>query len=203
MCLAVVKNLGVWFDANFSLADNVHNMQKTRFIQICDLRRVKQYRTDQAATLAANALRSSHPDYCYSLFRSLSSFNMPNCSESRRHLLGLSKTVINTYWHLAFSKNSIGCQLNNTTSLKQPWFISCFPVFISAILVLICLFFVKDMAQGTTIQIKGFCSFLSSTYLHIKKRFGHSFAFDAPTVWNDFPEDVCSAPTLARFRKKI
>ena len=30
----------------------------------------------------------------------------------------------------------------------------------------------------------------------------HSFAFDAPTVWNDLTYDVCSTSTLACFRKK-
>ena len=56
----VVKNLGVWFDANFSFADHVPNICKTCFIQVCDLRQVRQYLTDEAAILAANALVSSH-----------------------------------------------------------------------------------------------------------------------------------------------
>ena len=34
----VVKNLGVWFDANFSLADHVYNICKTSFIQMHGLR---------------------------------------------------------------------------------------------------------------------------------------------------------------------
>ena len=73
---AVVKNLGVWFDANFSFANHVRNICKTCFIQIRDLRRVRKHLTDEAAILAANALVSSHLDYCNSLFRSLSSLNM-------------------------------------------------------------------------------------------------------------------------------
>ena len=72
----VVKNLGVWFDANFSFADHVCNICKTCFIQICDLRWVRQYLTDEAAILVANALVSGLFDYCNSLFRSLSSLNM-------------------------------------------------------------------------------------------------------------------------------
>ena len=72
----VVKNLGVWFDANFSFANHVRNICKTCFIQIRDLRRVRKHLTDEAAILAANALVSSHLDYCNSLFRSLSSLNM-------------------------------------------------------------------------------------------------------------------------------
>ena len=72
----VVKNLGVWFDANFSSPDHVHKICKTCFIQIRDLRRVRKYLTDEAAILAANALASSRLDFCNSLFRSLSSLNM-------------------------------------------------------------------------------------------------------------------------------
>ena len=74
----VVKNLGVWFDANFSFADHVRNICKTCFIQICVLRQVRKHLTDEAAILAANALVTSHLDYCNSLFRSLSSLNMCN-----------------------------------------------------------------------------------------------------------------------------
>ena len=33
------------------------------------------------------------------------------------------------------------------------------------------------------------------------KRFGYSFAFDAPTVWNALPEEICASPSLASFRK--
>ena len=38
-----VKNLGVWFDANFSFADYVHNICKICFIQMHDLRWVRLY----------------------------------------------------------------------------------------------------------------------------------------------------------------
>ena len=34
-----------------------------------------------------------------------------------------------------------------------------------------------------------------------KNHFGHSFAFDAPTVWNHLPNEIRSAPTLTCFRK--
>ena len=35
------------------------------------------------------------------------------------------------------------------------------------------------------------------------KQFGFSFTFDAPTVWNSLPEDICASPTIAYFRKKL
>ena len=72
----VVKNLGVWFKAYFSFADHVRNICKTCFLQMHDLWWARQYLTDEAAILVANALVSSHLDSCNSLFRNLSSFNM-------------------------------------------------------------------------------------------------------------------------------
>ena len=35
------------------------------------------------------------------------------------------------------------------------------------------------------------------------KHFDHSFAFDAPKIWNEFPHDVRSAASVASFRKKL
>ena len=73
---AVVKKCKVWFDANFSFADHVHNICKTCFIQMRDLRQVRQCLTDEAAILVANALVSWGLNYYNSLFRNLSSLNM-------------------------------------------------------------------------------------------------------------------------------
>ena len=64
---------------------------------------------------------------------------------------------------------------------------------------------VDDILQDTTIQIKGsfkvpqFCPSVHKS----KKHFGHSFAFDAPMVWNDLPDEVRSAPIFACFIKRL
>ena len=92
----VVKNLGVWFDSNFSFANHVQNICQTCFIQLQDLRWVRQYLADEAANMVAELLVSTGLDYCNSLFRSLSSLNIrkPQCIKT--HFLGLSQTVTNT-----------------------------------------------------------------------------------------------------------
>ena len=61
------------------------------------------------------------------------------------------------------------------------------------------------------------CKRYGTRYYHPDKRFlevpntcpsvhkhfiSHIFAFDAPIVWNDLPDDVCSAPNLSCFSKK-
>ena len=71
-----VKNLGVWFDSDFSLTKHVQNICKSCFAQLCDFRHVRRFLTLDASVLVAKALLSSWLDYCNSLFRSLSKFNL-------------------------------------------------------------------------------------------------------------------------------
>ena len=70
-----VRNLGVWFDADFSFSEHIKRTCKACFLQMRDLRRIRKYLTPEVALLAANALVSSRLDYCNSLFRGLSGFN--------------------------------------------------------------------------------------------------------------------------------
>ena len=71
-----VKNLGVWFDSDFSLSKHVQNVCKSCFVKLCDFRHVRQFLTHESSVLVANALVSSRLDYCNSLFRSLVKFNL-------------------------------------------------------------------------------------------------------------------------------
>ena len=71
-----VRNLGVWFDSDFSFSRHVQNICKSCFAQIRDLRHLQGYLTHHAALMAANALVGSRLDYCNSLFRSLSALDL-------------------------------------------------------------------------------------------------------------------------------
>ena len=71
-----VKNLGVWFDSDFSLSKNVQNVCKSCFVKLHDFRHVRWFLTHDVSVLVANAIVSSRLDYCNSLFRSLSKFNL-------------------------------------------------------------------------------------------------------------------------------
>ena len=70
-----VRNLGVWFDSDFSFSKHIQNFCKGCFIQLRDFRNIRQILTQDAAVSVANAFVSSRLDYCNSLFRSLSKFN--------------------------------------------------------------------------------------------------------------------------------
>ena len=71
-----VRNLGVWFDSDFSFSKHVQNVCKSCFIQLRDFRNIRQFLTQDAAASIANAFVSSRLDYCNSLLRSLSKFNL-------------------------------------------------------------------------------------------------------------------------------
>ena len=53
------------------------------FVQLCDLRHVRQFLTHDASVLVANALVSSRLDYCNTVFSSLSSSIFVNYSGSK------------------------------------------------------------------------------------------------------------------------
>ena len=71
-----VKNLSLWFDSEFSLSEHVQNVCKSCFVKLRDFIHVRQFLTDDASVPVANTFVSSRLDYCNSLFRSLSKFNL-------------------------------------------------------------------------------------------------------------------------------
>ena len=171
-----------------------------------DLRRIRQYLTPEVAVLAANALVSSRLDYCNSLFRSLSFFNL--------HKL---QSIQNTLAHIVTNHRKYA---HVTPILKQlhwlPMKYRC--VFKTATLVY------KFLHSGSPSYFQPFLSpsscsyntrrshpdrhyltvppFRSSVFKSVK-HFDHSFAFDGLKIWNELPHDVHSALSVASFRRKI
>ena len=52
------------------------------------------------------------------------------------------------------------------------------------------------------------CQYLGVPAIHPSvfksvKRFGHSFAFDAPKIWNELPYDVHCTTSVTSLRKKL
>ena len=66
----------MWFDSDFSFSKHVRNVCKSCFIQLRDFRNIRQFLTHDSAVSVANAFVSSRLDYCNSVFRSLSKFNL-------------------------------------------------------------------------------------------------------------------------------
>ena len=106
-----VRNLGVWFDADFSFSEHIKRTCKACFLQMCDLRRIRKYLTPEVAVLAANALVSSRLDYCNSLFRGLSGLISTNYKVFRTPWLVLLQIMESMLMLHPFYRNSTGCLL--------------------------------------------------------------------------------------------
>ena len=171
-----------------------------------DFRNTRQFLTHDAAVSVANAFVSSRLDYCNSLFRCLSKFNL-----HRLQSIQNSATRIVT--------NSSKFTRITPVLRKLHWL----PVqfrseFKLATLVykFIHTAFPKNFAPYlstyhntyNTRRSQSVANFLNVPKFQPKihkstKQFGFSFAFDAPTVWNSLPEDIRASPTIASFRKKL
>ena len=56
----------------------------------------------------------------------------------------------------------------------------------------------QSQSDGIFLEVPHFASVFKS-----RKHFGLSFAYDAPMIWNDLPDEVRSANSLASFRSKL
>ena len=55
-----------------------------------------------------------------------------------------------------------------------------------------------SQSDGMFLEVPHFASVFKS-----RKHFGLSFVYDAPMIWNDLPDEVHSANSLASFRSKL
>ena len=181
------------------------NICKACFVHIRDLRRLRGYLTREAALLAANPLVGSRLDYCNSLFRSLSALDLRRlqCVQN-----SLARIVANTtkYSHITPVRKSLHwLPIMHRSIFKVALLVYKFqhsghPKYFEP--------FLKprhsmyrtrrSQSQGVLLEVPHFASIYKS-----KKQFGLSFAYDAPMIWNDLPDDVRSAKSLSSFRKKL
>ena len=154
----------------------------------------------------ANALVSSRLDYCNSLFRSLSKFNLRKlqCIQKsaakivfntsrytsitpvlkKLHWLPVEQrmvfktaTLVYKFLHIGFSRYFAPYLSSYTSSYSTR----------------------RSQSGGNLLVIP---KFYPSVHKSIKQ-FGYSFAFDAPTVWNAMLDEIRASPSLASFRKQL
>ena len=114
-----VRNLGVWFESDFSFSCHVMKVYKACFASVRDLKRLRRHLTHEATLIAANALVGSHLDY---LINSLVSqfWICANFNVFRTVLPELLPTPPSIHTSLQLEKHYIGCRLSTVLSLRQP-----------------------------------------------------------------------------------
>ena len=74
--LVEVKNLGVIFDSDNSFDNHIAKICRACYYHLRDLRQIRKFLSDETAILLANAMVSSHLDYCNSLLYGVSKSNI-------------------------------------------------------------------------------------------------------------------------------
>ena len=202
----MVRNLGVWFDAEFSFSERVKRTCKACLIQMRYLCRIRQYLTPEVAALVVNALVSSRLDYCNSLFGGLSCFNQHKLQRIQNTL---ARIVTNhrMYVHvtpilkqLHWLPVKYRCMFKSAT-LAYKFLHSDSPSYFQSFLSLSSCSYSTRHGHPDH-QYLTVPPFRSSVFKSVK-RFDHCFAFDATKIWNELSHDVRSAALLASLRKKL
>ena len=178
---------------------------KACFAHIRDLKRLQGYLTHEAALMAANALVGSCLDYCNSLFRGLSALYLHKlkCVQN-----SLARIVAQTtkYSHITPIRKALHWlpikyhSIFKIALLVYKLVYSGIPKYFEHFLIH------RDSAYNT-LQSQSDGMFLDfphfASVFKSQKHFGLSFMYDAPMIWNDLPDEVHSANSLALFRSKL
>ena len=188
------------------LTQHVQNVCKGCFIQLRDFRNIRQFLTQDAAVSVANALVSSRLDYCNSLLRSLSKFNLHRLqsiqNSAARIVTNSSKfTRITPVLRKLYWLPIQFCSEFKLATLVYKFIHTGFPKYFAPYLSSYCTTYNTRRSQSVANFLN--VPIFQPTIHKSTKKFGFSFPFDAPTVWNSLPEDIRASPTIASFRKKL
>ena len=171
-----------------------------------DLRQIRQYLTRDAALTAANAIVGSRLDYCNSLFRGLSVANLRKLQciqNSLARIVGRTTCLSHTtplrkalHWLPIRHR----CIFKTALLVYKYLHTNCPKYFSPFLKVRQCAYNTRlSQSDGIILHVPQYQpSIYKST-----KQFGLSFAYDAPKIWNELPDDVRSATSIASFRKKL
>ena len=201
-----VRDLSVWFDSNFSFSKHVQNVCKGCFIQVRDFRSIRQFLTHDASVLVANAFVSSWLDYCSSLFRSLSKFNLHRLQSIQNSAARIVTNSSKYTWITPVHRKLHWLPIQFHSEFKLATLVykfihTGFPKYFSPHLSMYCTTYNTRRSQSVAnfLNVPKF----QPTIHKSTRQFGFSFAFDALTVWNSLPEDIRASPIIASFRKKL
>ena len=150
-----------------------------------------------------NVFVNSQLDYCNSLFRSLSKFNLQSIHNSAARIVTnsskytrITPVLRKLHWLPVQFRSEF-----KLATLVYKFIHTGFPKYFA-------LYLSTYHNTYNTRRSQSVTNFLnvpkSQPKIHKStKQFGFSFAFDAPTVWNSLPEDICASPIIVSFRKKL
>ena len=171
-----------------------------------DFRRIRQYLTKEVDILVTNATVCSRLDYCNFLFRGLSSFNQHKLQSNQNtstHIVTVHRNyahVIPILRRLHWLPVNYRGTFKATTLVYKVLHSDFLSYFGPSLSLSSCSYITRRRhPDGQYLTVSSFHSSLYKSF----KYFGHSFVFDAPKTWNDLPDNVCNAKSIASFRKMV
>ena len=191
----------------FFLSKHVQNVCKSCFVKLRDFRHVRRFLTHDVSVLVANALVSSQLNYCNPLFRSLSKFNLRKlqCIQNSAARIvsnpsrytSITPVLKKLHW-LPVEQRMVF----KTATLVYKFLHTGFPRYFAPYLSPYTSSYSTRCSQSGAWQFPCHSKILPSVHKSVKQ-FVYSFDFDAPTVWNALPDEICASPSLASFRKQL
>ena len=192
------RNLGVTFDKNFNFCSHISALCSSCIYHIRDLRHIRRHLDLDSAKLLANALVSSHLDYCNSLLSGIAETDLTKLQR-----------VLNRLAHVVTKSPPFTRRVPLLCSLH--WLPVRYRVHFK-----ICLLTYKALHEEQPVSLRSLIAiFLPSRSPRSKRKItlsipriktntgARAFSSCAPSFWNNLPLSVRSATSVATFRRRF
>ena len=195
---AKVRNLGVIFDNNMTMEDNVNNICKTSYFYIRLLGKLRKFLDKETGAMITHAFVTSRLDYCNSLLYGISG----SLAAKLQHVLNTAARIV--------TRTKIGNHI--TPVLKSLHWL---PVvqrcaFKTALLTFKVIHGLAPSYLSELIRYRSTCRDLRSindVLLDVPKSKScigsRAFVFSAPKLWNGLPYDIRTCASLINFKSKL
>ena len=191
------RNLGVIFDKELSLKQNISSVCKTSFYHIRQLRQVRSSLDTNSAIVLANSLVASKVDYCNSLYYGLPAASLDKLQRVQNSLARVVVPSVRRHDHITPTLKrlhwlpirqriifKIASLTYKTLHNRKPSY----------------LFQLLNPYVPTRNLRSLDKNLLTIPDIHVRSaNVRRSFAFAAPTIWNSLPLQLRTCPTLALF----
>ena len=192
------RNLGVIYDKNFNFRSHISAICSSCIYHIWDLRRIRRHLDLDSAKLLANALVSSRFDYCNSLLSGIAETDLTKLQR-----------VLNRLAHVVTKSPPFTRSVPLLHSLH--WLPVKYRVHFK-----ICLLTYKALHEEQPVYLHSLIAIslpsrslgsnrgITLSIPRIKTNTGaRAFNSCAPSLWNNLPLSVCSATSVATFRRRL
>ena len=195
-----IRNLGVIFDENLSMSDQVTSICQKSYFQLRKIASVRNYLTEFATTTLVTTLILSNLDYCNSLLSGITNDNLKKLQSIQNFAAKVIKRK-KKYDHVTpilFDLHWLPVEqriIYKICLLCYKALNGCTPSYLSDL--------IPNYVPNRTLRSSSDQRILSKPKTHYKFYGERSFSFFGPSVWNDLPLDLRYSSSVNTFKKKL